>query len=296
MNGGFHSEHFSRSESPKTNGQGQYDQRFTLKPFDEIKLSTVPNYLIKGIIPRTGLVVIWGPPKCGKSFWTFDLMMYAALGRPYRGRRVQQGAVVYLALEGGYGFQARVEAWRRRHLADHRDPVPFYLLDVPVDLIADHQRLIAAIKAQFGSQIIPAAVVIDTLNRALIGDENKSDDMAKFIRASDMIRQAFGCVVPIVHHCGVAGGRPRGHTSLSGADDAQIAIERDKADNIIAKIEHMKDGEAGATIVSRLDRVELGDDDDGDPISSCVIVPAEARPLDRNSQGTRIWPSTCLKS
>jgi hypothetical protein len=197
----------------------------------------VPNYLIKGIIPRTGLVVIWGPPKCGKSFWTFDLMMYAALGRPYRGRRVQQGAVVYLALEGGYGFQARVEAWRRRHLANHRDPVPFYLLDVPVDLIADHQRLIAAIKAQFGSQIIPAAVVIDTLNRALMGDENKSDDMAKFIRASDMIRQAFGCVVPIVHHCGVAGGRPR------------------------------------------LDRVELGDDDDGDPIRSCVIVPAEARPV-----------------
>ena len=68
--------------------------------------------------------------------------------------------------------------------------------------------------------------MIDTLNRALIGDENKSDDMAKFIRAADMIRAAFGCVVSIVHHCGVQGSRPRGHTSLTGADDAQIAVER----------------------------------------------------------------------
>ena len=63
-----------------------------------------------------GSVVVWGPPKCGKSFWTFDLMMHVALGWEYRGRRVQQGAVVYLALEGGHGFRARVEAWRRRHL------------------------------------------------------------------------------------------------------------------------------------------------------------------------------------
>ena len=45
--------------------------------------------------------------------------MHVALGWEYRGRRVQQGAVVYLALEGGHGFPARVEAWRRRHLNGH---------------------------------------------------------------------------------------------------------------------------------------------------------------------------------
>ena len=70
-------------------------------------------YLVKGIIPRAGLVVVWGPPKCGKSFWTFDLVMHVALAWDYRGRRVQHGAVVYLALEGGKGFEARVEAFRR---------------------------------------------------------------------------------------------------------------------------------------------------------------------------------------
>ncbi len=270
-----------QSEQPdrdKGNGHAKGQPRFLLKPFEAITLSTAPNYLVKGIMPRHGLAVVWGPPKCGKSFWTFDLAMHVALGWEYRGRRVQQGAIVYLALERSYGFSARVEAWRCRHLNGHTSPVPFYLLDVPVDLVADRDKLIAAIKAQLGEQM-PAAVVIDTLNRALVGDENKSDDMAKFIRAADMLRAVFGCLVIIIHHCGIAGSRPRGHTSLAGADDAQIAIERTEDGCITIKVEHMKDGDATTPMASMLERVELGIDDDGDPITSCVILPIEGGSL-----------------
>jgi hypothetical protein len=66
-------------------------RRFTLKPFAAVKISKIPNYLVKGVLPRTGLVVVWGPPKCGKSFWVFDLVMHVAIGRKYRDRRTQQG-------------------------------------------------------------------------------------------------------------------------------------------------------------------------------------------------------------
>src|SRR5262245_48961512 len=79
-----------------------------LIPFDEIRLGVRRHDLVKGLIPRVGLTVIWGPPKCGKSFWTFDLMMHVGLGWKYRGRRVQQGPVVYCAFEGQTGFEARV--------------------------------------------------------------------------------------------------------------------------------------------------------------------------------------------
>src|SRR5438067_3722679 len=71
--------------------------RFKLVPFDRITLETTRAYIVKGIIPREGLVVVWGPPKCGKSFWVFDLVMHAALDWPYRGRRVQAGPIVYVA-------------------------------------------------------------------------------------------------------------------------------------------------------------------------------------------------------
>lgn len=259
---------------PRDSDTTAFDPRFTLQNFDSIAMSTDANYCIKGIIPRAGLAIVWGPPKCGKSFWTFDLVMHVALGREYRGHRVQQGAVVYLALEGGHGFHNRVEAWRRRHLNGHQGAVPFYLLDVPVDLVADCEKLIAAVKAQLVEQS-PSVVVIDTLNRALIGDENKSDDMAKFIRAADSIRQALGCAVIIIHHCGVAGLRPRGHSSLSGADDVQIAVERNASGIVTVVVEHMKDGDASAPLAFELERIDLGQDTDGDPITSCLVRAAE---------------------
>ena len=46
---------------------------------------------------------------------------------------------------------------------------------------------------------------------------------------------------------------------------------------------HMKDGPEGDVIGSRPKRVELGGDEDGDPITSCVIVPieiSETRPIE----------------
>src|SRR4051812_33101663 len=53
--------------------------RFPLIPFGDLRPSSEPSYLVKGLLPRVGLAVIWGPPKCGKSFWFFDLLLHVAL-------------------------------------------------------------------------------------------------------------------------------------------------------------------------------------------------------------------------
>ena len=231
---------YSRQSEPTTS-----PTRFALERFATINLDTTASYLVDGLIPRAGLTVIWGPPKCGKSFWTFDLTMHIALGIAYRGYHVQQGPVVYLALEGGLGFRKRIAAFRQRH--GDCDP-PFYLITQTIDLVRDHTALIADIKAQTER---PIAVCIDTLNRSLAGSESKDEDMAAFIRAADAIRQAFDCAVIIVHHCGIDGTRPRGHTSLSGATDAQLSAVRNTDDSVIVKLEWMKDGPEDVVITSR---------------------------------------------
>jgi AAA domain-containing protein len=250
------------------------ESRIRLIPFDEIKLGTEPRYLVKGIIPREGLVVIWGPPKCGKSFWIFDLAMHVALGWQYRDRRVQRGAVVYCAFEGQIGIQARVEAFRQTFPIETDEPVQFYLEPLTLDLIADHPELIAAIRRQLGLAD-PALVVLDTLNRSLRGSENDSKDMAAYIAAADSIREAFNCAVVVVHHCGIDGTRPRGSTALTGAVDAQLSVKRDASDAIVIEVEFMKDGACGDIIPSRLKVVDVGNDVDGEIISSCVIEPTE---------------------
>ena len=56
----------------------------------------------------------------------------------------------------------------------------------------------------------PVAVCLDTLNRSLAGSESSDEDMSAYIRAADAIRDAFGCLVVVVRHCGHNGERPRG--------------------------------------------------------------------------------------
>ena len=251
--------------------------RFRLVAFDKIELDTSPAYLVRGIIPREGLVVIWGPPKCGKSFWTFDLVMHIALGWEYRSRRVQRGTVVYVACEGERGLGARAEAFRRQRLPEDGSVSGFHLLATRLDLVADGRELVDNIRTQLGADL-PAAVVIDTLNRSIAGSESSDEDMGNYVKAADAIREAFRCAVLIIHHCGLDDNRPRGHTSLRGAADAEISVRRDGSGLVTAAVIWMKDGPNGDEENSRLEVVDLGQDSDGEKITSCVIEPAGGEP------------------
>jgi hypothetical protein len=260
----------ARRAKPKRDPNKQYP--YELVPFDEIRMGTGSPYLVDKVFPLYGLGAVWGPPKCGKSFWAFDLSMHIALGWRYRGLRVQQGPVAYLAFEGGDGLRARVEAYRRKHTLPAG--VPFYLLTSNAKLVRDHQKLIECIDEQI-IPLPPVCVVLDTLNRSIDGSESKDVDMAAYLSAADAINDAFACMVIIVHHCGIDASRPRGHTSLTGAVDVQLSCKRDAAKNIIVEVEAMKDGAEGATFTSRLEVVEVGTDEEGKPLTSCVIVPVE---------------------
>ncbi len=257
-------------------------RRFDLVRFKDIKLRTAAVYLVNGLIPREELVVIWGPPKCGKSFWTFDLAMHIALGWTYRGHRVTQGTVVYVACEGERGLVARVIAFREAKPVEEDDP-PFFLLTTRLDLVADVEALIHEISAELGPEDC-SVIVIDTLNRSLAGSKSKDEDMSAYVRATDRLREAFGCAVLVVHHCGINGDRPRGHTSLTGAADAQIAVRRYAGDEITTIVEYMKDGPEGEKTASRLTMIEVGTDEDGEPITSCVIEATAGAPQKRRNR------------
>ena len=247
-------------------------RHFHLLVFKEIEMQTDCSYLVDGLIPREGLAVLWGEPKSGKSFLAFDIAMHVAMGVEYRGRRVVQGAVVYVACEGSRGLGARVAAFRQHHTPP--PDVPFYLVSTQLDLVADHPTLIADIAARLGDDK-PVLIEIDTVNRSLHGSESSDADMGAYIKAADSIRAAFDCCVMLIHHCGIEASRPRGHTSLTGAADAQLSIKKAADGTITAMVEYMKDGREGDEIHSKLEVIEVAIDDDGQPITSCVVVDAD---------------------
>jgi len=112
-----------RDPFPETATNGEAKPRFKPVRFKDIKASRQPPYLVKGLLPREGLAVIYGPPKCCKTFWIFDVLMHIAFGWDYRGRRVQAGTSVYIACEGERGLAARKEAFSRRSFPKMATPI-----------------------------------------------------------------------------------------------------------------------------------------------------------------------------
>jgi hypothetical protein len=113
--------------------------------------------------------------------------------------------------------------------------------------------------------------------------------MARFLAAAESVALELSCAVVIVHHCGIDASRPRGHTSLSGAVESQLKVERGNSDEVIVTVELAKDFAEGTEIASRLERVELGTDADGDPITSLVVLPVEG-PIQRRSITRKLSP------
>jgi len=249
-------------------------RKFRLRSFAEIKSDPKEiTHLIRGLIPSSGITVVWGKPKTKKTFKVFDAMMHVARGIDYRDLKTKQAPVVYITLEGQKGFERRVDAYRKHHGIS--EEVPFYLITVSLDLIAEHEQLIDDIKAALG-KIIPGAIVIDTLNRSLRGSESRDEDMGAYLSAAEEVSRAFNqCAIIIVHHCGVDGTRPRGHTSLGGTVECQIEV-KDEGGLIFATVELAKDMETGLQIVSRLEPVDLEPDAEGLERSSCVLIEAKA--------------------
>jgi hypothetical protein len=176
-----------------------------------------------------------------------------------------------------------MEGFRRCHGIES---APFYLLTTALDLVAKFGELIASIKAQLGKNL-PGVLFLDTLNRSSVGSESKDEDMARFLAAAEGVAQELNCAVVIVHHCGIDASRPRGHTSLSGAAESQLKVERADGGQVVVTVELAKDFAEGTEIFSRLDRVELGTD--ADSITTLVVPPVEG-PIQRRAITRKLSP------
>jgi hypothetical protein len=244
-------------ESPRDGGNGgAAKQKFRLVPFGQLRPGNDPGYLVDELIPLRGIVLVWGKRKCLKSFWTYDLGFHVAHYPEYRGRSVLQVPVVYCAFEGAHGYKKRAEALRRHHKIPAANDIALYLVPGRANMIKEYPLLISAVREQLVGEV-PRMIVLDTLNKSLVGSESKDVDMAAYIVAAEALRDAFDCVVLIIHHCGYDETHPRGHTSLTGAVDAEFEVVREGM-LVTVKNVTMRDGPEGFEIRSQAEVVEVG--------------------------------------
>jgi len=244
------------------------EQRFKLLGSTDLKALPPMIWRIREVFPAEGLAAVYGPSRSGKSFLLLDAACAIAEGRDWFGYRVKGAPVVYVALEGQAGFRVRVRAWEQ---ANGR-PLPERLRLVlePFKLVEprDVRDLAAAILA-FGSGSV---TILDTLNRAAPGlDENASADMGRMIESAASLQRLIGGLVVLVHHAGKDATRGlRGHSSLIGALDGSVEVTRD-GERRTWNSDKVKEGPDGKAHAFRLESVEVGTDEDGEPETSCVV-------------------------
>lgn len=262
--------------SPKYD-EDQPGRQLPLEWFSGIQPQLSGLWLIKRLLPAEGLALIYGHPGSGKSFLALDLGLHVALGRDWSGRSVKQGLVIYVAAEGVAGLRNRVTAFRQHHMLDKH--IPFAVIPTPIDMQApdaDTRLLVETIRAAVAEcGVDPALIVIDTISKTFGGGKENSDDMASYVANCQRVASEFSCLVMPIHHRpkDAESTEPRGHSSLKGGVDTVILVEAGKTKR--AEVTKQKDGEIGERFLFNLRVIELGEDEDGDQVTSCVVEPTD---------------------
>jgi hypothetical protein len=248
-------------------GDNVVASRFQAIPDRELVSRPPIDWQIKGVLPIAELGVVFGESGSGKSFFVQDLLAHIARGVAWRDRKTKQGRAVIIAAEGGAGVRNRVVA----DAAQHGGELPGidYIIDTPNLMEArDIDQLVQQIKASG-----PYAIVaVDTLAASSPGaNENSGEDMGRLLANCKRVHRETGATVLLIHHSGKDSSKgARGWSGLRAAVDFEIEVVR-QTDGRQARISKLKDGSDGATFAFRLKPCAIGQDEEGEAITSCVV-------------------------
>lgn len=247
--------------------------RFLFEPVHTFSSTQALPWIIKGVLPKAGLGVVYGASGSGKSFAVLDMGMAIARGCEWRGKKVRQGRVAYIAAEGADGFRKRLAAYAK-HTGVDLATVPMTVLNAAPNLLEKQDAVDVAkgIKASGGADLI----VIDTFAQTTPGaNENAGEDVGKALGYCKRIHEVTGAMVLLIHHSGKDATKgARGWSGLRAAADAEIEVVRE-GDARALRLTKSKDGEDGLEWGFALEVVQVDVDEDLEPITSCVVVEAQ---------------------
>jgi len=262
------------------------DKPLFISAADMLARPVVVKPLLGRVIERGCTGQLFGPSGDGKTFVVLDMALAVGTGGTWHRHQCEKGLVLYFAGEGHAGLGRRINAWSRHNgnpdLANVNVSASVISFDADgIDSVIAEARMLEDCAGPV------ALIVIDTLARHINGDENSTRDMGDFVRGVDGLRDAFpGSTAIIVHHTGNNAEnafRSRGSSALKAAMDFEIRCTDGQLTFTKAK-----DAEALPPIDFKLMPVEVGRDEDGEPITSCVVAYGERSAKNRQTKGMRL--------
>ncbi len=191
---------------------------------------TPHDWLIKGVMERNSVGLIFGKPASGKSFLAMDWAFCVAAGIDWNGKPTKQCDVFYVAGEGFAGMARRFKALELKYnqVIDN-----IFMSEMPTELMSSVAMAELANVIQDTSEN-PALVIIDTIHRNFGGgDENLSKDFGIVMNNVDKFLKPIDATVLFVHHSGHSQTeRVRGSSAIQGSSDIEYRVSKD-ADGIV---------------------------------------------------------------
>lgn len=263
------------------------DQGLRLLTLEEFVQRPSVSYLVRSVVPARSIVVMFGPPKSGKTFSATDLAMHCAHGIDWHGCRIPKPLrVAFLAGEGLSGLKLRLYAWQTWHDTSEMTG-DVRLLPEALSLPDRTGEVLEALRT-----FKPDLIFVDTLNAYFgAGNENDTADMTRFCTAVRHLRDELDCSVVVIHHTGLADkSRERGSIVLRASADVVAQVDRDENDHALIAFQVIagRDLEPmSEPIGMRLKRVETDwTDDDGELMTTCIVESA-GQPVTLPGRGRR---------
>jgi AAA domain len=248
----------------------------------------VRKWLIKDLLKEVGHGLLSGQWGTGKTFEFFDIAACVMTGQPFLGHRIKrQCGVLLIAAEGQDEVEIRLSAVVREKCGEMQQ-IPFLWYEQTPALL--HRGSIKALvamarqaEAEFEEKFgLPLGLIgIDTIvaaaGYAKSGDESDNAVGQAIMSVLQAVAQELGCFVLGIDHFGkdqTAGTRGAG--SKESSADLVLACLGDRqvdgnVTNTRLAVRKQRGGRQGQVHPFALRQVELGTDEDGDPISTMVV-------------------------
>lgn len=289
------------AETTQTQEDSAPKPKFMVESWDSIKDEPV-EWLVESIIPKRSFVALFAPPASWKSFIALDLAEAIATGREWMGYKIpKKGAVLFISGEGHGGMGARVKACKIQN--NSPDGANLYVIRAQINIRSsqeDFDALINAINELIAQIDEPLELIIlDTLMRMSGGNfnENSSEDMGGFISQTGKLQQIYNCALMVIHHSGKHIKGLRGHSSLLGAVDTELEIQRqdsviNSADpsvigNAILTVSKQKDGADSIEVGIEIVLVEIGESSLGFETLTSLAIRNNQDIASSNSKGNK---------
>lgn len=224
---------------PSADTEGEFLTRAELRD-----LPTVEP-LIDHVLPRHSYGILSGRDGSYKTFVALDWACCLATGRPWQGKFVDRVRVLYIAAEGAYGIDKRLDAWEAAN-GTTIDDDHFVVRPSGLNLFkttSDFDRLVEHIDENgYG------LIVVDTLRRVSGGaDENGSEMGAVVDNLARLKDRTDGGSILVIAHTGKTDKDTRGYSGIEDDADFVWSVKRDGQAVELTNTK-MKDGPDRASI------------------------------------------------